>query len=369
MEIWCTSGENNVITTESIKRGAEIKAQYKKFTKRKIGFILALVPVIVLLVGVATSLGTADVSPGDVYTTILHRFFPNHFEATWLAEVCIWKLRLPRILMGILAGIGLGAAGCVMQGVLHNPLADPYMLGIASSAGFGASLAILFGKGIVGGQYLIIANAFIFALLCSVIIVGLSSRKGATPETMILVGIAMMFLFTALTTLLQYFAEAEAVKAAVFWMVGDLGKSSWDKLAMVVVVVAVCVPLLMWKSWDINIMGAGDESAKSLGVRVERTRIITMVVASLLVAGVVCFTGTIGFVGLVAPHICRMVIGGDNRFLIPTSGLVGAVLLVVSDTVARTIMSPVILPVGVVTAFLGVPLFLYLIMRRRREYW
>jgi len=356
-------------TIDSLRKGAEIKQQYKKFAGRRVIFILALIPVIFLLIGVALSLGTADVSPGDAYSAIFHKFFPDHFEATWLAEVCVWKLRLPRILMGLLAGIGLGAAGCTMQGVLRNPLADPYMLGIASSAGFGASLAILFGTGILEGQWLVIGNAFIFALLCSAIILGLSSRKGSTPETMILVGIAMMFLFTAMTTLLQYFAEAEAVKAAVFWMVGDLGKSSWEKLAIVAVVTAICIPLLIWKSWDLNIMGAGDESAKSLGVRVERTRIITMVVASLLVASIVCFTGTIGFVGLVSPHLCRMVIGGDNRFLLPASGLVGAVLLLVSDTVARTVMSPVILPVGVVTAFLGVPLFVYLIMRRRREYW
>jgi iron complex transport system permease protein len=359
-------------TIDSLIKGAEIKEQYKKYIGRRVGFILVLLPVIALLIGISSSLGSADVSLRDVYTAIINKFFPGSFETSWLAEVCVWKLRLPRILMGILAGIGLGSAGCVMQGVLRNPLADPYMLGIASAAGFGASLAILFGTGvlgILGGKYLVIGNAFIFALLCSGIILGLSSKKGATPEAMILTGIAMMFLFSAMTTLLQYFAEAEAVKAAVFWMVGDLGKSSWEKLAIVAVVTAFSVPLLIWKSWDLNIMGSGDESAKSLGIKVEQTRIIIMVVSSLLVASIVCFTGTIGFVGLVAPHICRMVIGGDNRFLVPASALVGAVLLVLSDTVARTIMSPVILPVGVVTAFLGVPLFIYLIMRKRRTYW
>jgi iron complex transport system permease protein len=256
-----------------------------------------------------------------------------------------------------------------MQGVLRNPLADPYMLGVASSAGFGASLAILAGAGIFGGQYMIIGNAFIFALLCSALILGLSSRKGSTPGTMILTGFAMMFLFSALTTLLQYFAESEAVRAAVFWMIGDLGKASWEKLAVVAAVTVCCVPLLIWKSWDLNIMGAGDESAKSLGVRVERVRIVIMVVASLMVSSIVSFTGTIGFVGLVAPHVSRMVIGGDNRYLLPASGLVGAALLLLADTVARTVMAPVILPVGVVTAFLGVPLFVYLIMKRGREYW
>lgn len=359
-------------TIETLNKSAEIKEQYKKYIGRRVGFILILLPVIALFIGISSSLGSADVSLRDVYASIINKFFPGSFETNWLAEVCVWKLRFPRIFMGILAGIGLGAAGCVMQGTLRNPLADPYMLGIASSAGFGASLAILFGAGILkgfGGQYLVIGNAFIFALLCSGIILGLSSRKGATPESMILTGIAMMFLFSAMTTLLQYFAEAEAVKAAVFWMVGDLGKSSWEKLGIVAVVTIFCIPILIWKSWDLNIMSSGDESAKSLGVKVGQTRIIIMVVSSLLVASIVCFTGTIGFVGLVAPHICRMVIGGDNRFLVPASALVGAVLLVLSDTVARTIMSPIILPVGVITAFLGVPFFIYLIMKKRRTYW
>lgn len=349
--------------------GSTIKEQYQKFIGRKITFILILIPLLFILAGLAASLGSANVSIWDAYSAFLHRFLPNYFESSRLAEICVWKLRLPRILMGVAAGFGLGVAGCVMQGVLRNPLASPYTLGIASGAGFGASLGILAGAGFVGGQYLVIGNAFAFALVVSFIILGLSSRRGATPESMILAGIAMMYLFTAMTMTLQYFAEAEAVKGAIFWMVGSLGRASWSKLSLVSVVLVCCVPLLILKSWDLNVLGAGDETAKSMGVQVERTRIITMVLASLLVAGIVCFTGTIGFVGLVAPHICRMVIGGDNRFLIPTSGLVGAILLVAADTVARTIMAPVILPVGIMTAYLGVPLFIYLILRGRRGYW
>lgn len=350
-------------------KSSTIKEQYQKFIGRKVTFILILIPLLVILAGLAASLGSANVSIWDAYSAFLHRFLPNYFESSRLAEICVWKLRLPRILMGVAAGFGLGVAGCVMQGVLRNPLASPYTLGIASGAGFGASLGILAGAGFVGGQYLVIGNAFAFALLVSFIILGLSSRRGATPESMILAGIAMMYLFTAMTMTLQYFAEAEAVKGAIFWMVGSLGRASWSKLSLVSVVLVCCVPLLILKSWDLNVLGAGDETAKSMGVQVERTRIITMVLASLLVAGIVCFTGTIGFIGLVAPHICRMVIGGDNRFLIPTSGLVGAILLVAADTAARTIMAPVILPVGIMTAYLGVPLFIYLILRGRRGYW
>ncbi len=454
-----TTGESHTVTAD------EIREQYKKFIGKKILFIFLFTALIVGITGVSTSLGSADLSVWDAYSSILRKPFPNTFESeyiftwdevpgsanerlkqylvaeygivwvesaeiiksedgkisikgvgenkveitrderdtekmtvkisgdidpdhrvkdfkvkevngelhihasTWLADVCVWNLRLPRIFLGIIAGVGLGIAGCVMQAVLRNPLASPYTLGISSGAGFGASLAILAGAGIVGGKYLIIGNAFIFALLVSFIILGLSSRKGATPETMILAGIAMMYLFGAMTTILQYFGEAEAVKEAVFWMVGDLNKATWPVLTIVVGALACCTPLLMMRSWDLNVMGAGDETAKSLGVNVKRTRIVTMLVSTLLVATIVSFTGTIGFIGLVAPHMTRLAIGGDNRYVLPVSGLLGAVLLISADLVARRIIAPIILPVGAVTAFMGAPLFLYLIMRRRREYW
>ena len=346
-----------------------ISEKYISHNGKKVTFILALFPLIMLIVGIATSLGSAEISIGEAYTALLHKFFPNTFQSNWLAETCVWNLRLPRILMGIFAGAGLGISGCIIQGVLKNPLASPYTLGISSGAGFGASLAILSGAGLVGGQYLVIGNAFIFALISSLVIIGLASHKGATPETMILAGIAMTCLFGSATTVLQYFGEAEAVKEAVFWMVGDLGRVTWGKLSFVLVVLAICLPILFWKSWDLNVIAGGDETAESLGVNVKRTRIFLMIVSTLLVASIVCFTGTIGFIGLVAPHIVRMMIGGDNRFLLPASGLVGIIILVAADIVARRIMAPIILPVGTLTAFLGVPLFLYLIMKRKREYF
>lgn len=352
------------------KTAAEIGDEYKKFIGRKVLFILSLIPILFLITGVSTSLGSANITVWDAYSAIFHRFFPDYFTTSWLADVCVWHLRLPRICFGIAAGFGLGLAGSVFQGILRNPLASPYTLGISSGAGFGASLAILAGAGFVGGRYLIIGNAFAFALICSFIIIGLSSRRGATPETMILAGIALMYLFGAMTTLLQYFADPDAVKAAVFWMVGSLGRTSWDDLLPTSIVLACCISLLIIKSWDLNVLGAGDETAKSLGVKVAHIRIFTMIVGTLLVATIVCFTGTIGFIGLVAPHMCRMVIGGDHRFLLPASGLTGAVLLTVADIVARNIIAPVILPVGAVTAFMGAPMFIYLILRRRRkEYW
>jgi iron complex transport system permease protein len=342
---------------------------YTQFTRKKIVFILTLIVIIIILIGIAASTGSANLSLYEVYAALVARFFSWGPESSWVADVCLWKLRFPRIFMAIFAGIALGATGVVMQSVLKNPLADPYMMGIQSAAGFGASLAIIFGAGIFKGAYLIAGNAFLFSLISVGIIIMLSDMKGASSETMILTGIAVMFLFSAMTTFIQYFAEAEAVKSAMFWAVGDLGKTSWSDFYVVIPLVTLCFLYLLWKTGDMNILAAGDETAKSLGIPVRRVRISVMIVSSLLVSGVVCFIGAIGFVGLVSPHICRMIIGGNNQYLLPASGLMGAILLIVSDTIARTVMSPAIIPVGVVTAFLGVPFFIYLIMFRKGEFW
>ena len=344
-------------------RNLYLKEQYGRHRARKRMFVIVLVPVVIVLIGSAIAFGSADISFFDVYATVFRRLFSR--ANTGPADIIIWKLRLPRILMAVLAGLALGSAGAVMQVVLRNPLADPYMLGISSAAGFGASLAIILGVGVVSGPYMIIGNAFLFSLLSSGLILVLSGRRGASPESMVLTGLALLFFFQALTTIIQYFGDSEAVKAAVFWTVGDLGKADWGRLAVIAPLVFIGEALLIWKSGDLNIMNTGDDGAKSLGINVQGTRIFTMVVCTLMVAGIVSFTGTIGFIGLVAPHIVRMIIGSDNRILVPASGLVGAVLLVVSDTIARTILSPVILPVGSVTAFLGVPLFVYLIVKRK----
>ncbi len=346
-----------------------LKAEYQRFLGRKVLFLVILTLCILILAGVAATLGSASISVFDVYSAILARFFPGQFQTTWFADTIVWGLRLHRILMAVVGGMGLAIAGAVMQGILKNPLASPFTLGISSAASFGAAIAIVLGAGFAGGEYLIIGNAFVFTLLASMAVYGLAKYKGITPETMILAGIAIMYLFSAMTSFLQYVGRAEQVQEVVFWMMGSLGRSSWEKVWIVSAVIAICFPYLLFRSWDINAMGAGDETAKSLGVNVERTRVICMMLASLITAAVICFTGTIGFIGLVSPHITRMVIGGDHRFLLPASALVGALLLLSADTIARTVLAPVILPVGIMTAFLGVPFFIYLFMRRKKEFW
>lgn len=347
----------------------EMMGQYQSYMGKRVLFFLGLVLATLLLASIAVNLGSADLSIRDVYVAILAKFLPDHFESTWYANTIVWGLRLDRILMGIIAGMGLSIAGAAMQGILKNPLASEFTLGVSSAAGFGAALAIVLGAGFAGGEFLVIGNAFIFTLIASFTVYGLARYKGITPETLILAGIAIMYLFSAMTSFLQYVGHAEQVQEVVFWMMGSLGKSSWEKVGMISAILLVCLPYLVIKSWDINALGAGDETAKSLGVNVGRTRVISMMLVSLITASIICFTGTIGFVGLVAPHITRMVIGGDHRFLLPGSALVGALLLLGADTIARTLLAPVILPVGIMTSFLGVPFFVYLFMKRRKVFW
>lgn len=346
-----------------------LKEEYTRFVGRKLLFMAALSVCIIIIAGISATLGSANLSVLEVYSAILARAFPGHFETTWFADTIVWGLRLHRIMMGVVAGAGLGVAGAVMQGILKNPLASPFTLGISSAASFGAALAIILGAGFAGGEYLIIGNAFVFTLLAAFAVYGLAKYKGITPETMILAGIAIMYFFSAMTSFLQYVGRAEQVQEVVFWMMGSLGRSSWDKVYASSLMILVCLPYLILKSWDINAIGAGDETAKSLGVNVERIRVLSMIFASLITASVICFTGTIGFIGLVAPHMTRMVIGGDHRFLIPGSALMGAAILLAADTLARTVLAPVILPVGIMTSFLGVPFFVYLFLKRRKEFW
>ena len=281
----------------------------------------------------------------------------------------MWTLRLPRIAMGILAGIGLGVSGTVMQGILKNPLASPTTIGISAAAGLGAALAILCGVGVTGGKFLLIGNAFVFALAPAFVIFALARFRKSTPEMMILAGIGMLYIFGSITSLLQYFAADNALKSMVVWLMGDLGRARWSDIGATAIVLAATVPLLAWKAWDLNVMGVGDETAKSLGINVHGARIFIMMIASLITATIICFTGMIGFIGLVSPHICRIIIGGDNRFLVPASGLFGAAFLLFADVVARTVIAPVIIPVGVITSCIGGPLFLYLIVRKKKEYW
>jgi len=350
---------------------ADIQALYSKFTVRKVIFIVSALLVLLLLIPLAASMGAASLGIGDVFNAIVAKIFPFfHVTSSQLASDIVWDLRLPRIIMAIIGGAGFAISGAGMQGILRNPLVSPYTLGISAASGFGAALAIITGAGIGGvGQPLLVANAFFFGLLASFLVFVLARLRGMSPVTLILAGIAVMYLFSAATSFLQYTASPEEVHGVVFWMMGSLTASSWTKVLVVAIVFIICLPVLIKFSWDLNAMSAGDETALALGTNIKVVRIVCMLFATLISAAIVSFCGVIGFVCLVSPHITRMIIGSDHRFLLPSSCLVGAILLLVSDTVARVAFQPAELPIGIMTAFIGVPFFIYLLLSTRKEYF
>ncbi|MFW5960389.1 MAG: FecCD family ABC transporter permease, partial [Chitinivibrionales bacterium] len=278
----------------------------------------------------------------------------------------VLKIRLPRIVMALLSGYGLAVTGMQMQVILRNPLASPFTLGVSSGAALGVSLSVVAGISLIAGRYMLILNAFIFALIPAFIILMLAKSGASRHGMLILAGIALNFIFSSISTLLSYFSNSEELKSLSLWMMGNLGRATWSDIIPLSIVMLVTTPLLMLQNQKLNVLNSGDESAKGLGVNVERTRITVLVLSSLVAAAIICFTGIIGFVGLVSPHIVRLIIGNDARYLMPASGVFGGVFLLGADLVSLKIIEPAVLPVGIITSFIGGPVLLYLIIKRQR---
>ena len=288
----------------------------------------------------------------------------------------IWNIRISRIVVAIVAGIFMGVEGTILQCVLRNPLASPYTMGISQGAAFGASFSIIIlGAGtlyssqadavILNNPYLTVFFAFLGALIGVVAIIIISKIHNLSPEVMILAGVAMSALFSAGTMFLQYFASDTQVAATIFWTFGDVSRAGWNDFWIMVIILIPILIYFIYHSWDYNSLSAGEITAKSLGINTEKIRLIGLLLASFTSALTVAFLGVIGFVGLIAPHIMRRILGNDHRFLIPSSGLLGALILLISDSFSRLIISPIILPVGIITAFMGAPMFLYIIIKMR----
>ena len=357
------------MSTFNIKETTASEEIYTRLTRRKTLFILGLLVVLVALSIMATTMGAASLSAGESLRTILSQIIPITATSE-LAETIVLQLRLPRILMAVITGLSLGVAGAVMQGVLRNPLVSPYTLGLSAGAACGAGIAIALGVGIFGaGRYIIVGNAFIFSLLTMLLVFVISRIRGTAIETLILAGVALGYLFSAVISILKYVSDEEALREIVFWLMGGLYTARWETVVLLLPVISIIIMLAMRYSWDLNVMSSGEEVAISLGVKVGRVRIISLTLSALLTACVIAFTGIIGFIGLVSPHICRAILGSDYRFLIPASGLMGALILLISDTACRTLIQPTEIPVGILTSFIGVPFFLYLLMRKRRRWW
>ncbi len=317
---------------------------------------------LILLAVLSAILGTAKLSPAEIWVFIkagISGRYPSTLH--WGKFSVVWDIRLPRIVMALFAGMSLSLGGTAMQGIMRNPLVSPYTLGISAASAFGASLAI-----VLGFPLFVMPAAFIFSLMSLMLVLFFCRGDRMQGESLILTGIAVMFIFSAGTSLLQYLASQDELVRIVFWLMGSLSSSTWPKALSTAGISIVSSLLLYTFSWPMNLLSSGDESAMSMGVdpRVLRMRVILIVTGMTTV--IVSYTGIIGFIGLAAPHVARMLLGSDHRLLFPAAAITGAFFLLVSDTLARSLLSHTELPIGIITSFLGVPFLISILTKRRR---
>lgn len=354
-----------VISEDSLPQEA-VSTRYLKTARRRgiIVFVMALVVAFSVFMDVASGPGAFPLM--DIIDVLLDE------NAHGISlSVIVWDIRLPVALFALLIGAMLGAAGAEMQTILNNPLADPFTLGISAAASFGASLAIVIGFSLIpfAGGFLVTTNAFGFALLASFILFATTRMRGVNVETMVLVGIALMFTFNALLALMQYYSSETELQKIVFWMMGSLMRVTWTKLAVCTAVLGVSIPYFMWRNWQLTALRLGDEKARSMGINVSRLRIEMLILISLLSAVAVAFVGVIGFIGLVGPHMARMLVGEDQRFFLPMSILCGALMLSVASIMSKMITPGIIYPIGMITSLIGVPFFMSLVLKQRKRSW
>ncbi|MCS7139428.1 MAG: iron chelate uptake ABC transporter family permease subunit [Candidatus Nezhaarchaeota archaeon] len=326
--------------------------------------VIALFITIIL----STCIGSFFIPPTDVLKALLKPLNPL-VDVDVVYEKIILTIRVPRVLMGCVVGAALSLAGALLQGMFRNPMADPYVVGVSAGAALGAALAIVLGFGFaVLGIAAIPTMAFMFAMIALVAVYNLSRVGGRVPVmTLLLSGIAVGMLLSAITSFLSMMA-GEKLHGLYFWLLGNLAMARWDYVTISMPILIVCCIVAMLYARDLNIMLMGEETALTLGVNIEVLKLILIVVSSLATAIAVSFIGMIAFVGLMVPHIVRLIVGPDHRVLLPCSMLFGAIFLVTCDSIARVALAPAQIPVGIVTALAGGPFFIYLLRKRKREY-
>ena len=359
------AGRNESATRTDEKR-SDAQSGYLRSVRKRWVVLVLLCGLTLLSWVVDVMTGPAMLSLQDVLAAV---FEPESVRSA--SRTIVWTFRLPTALFALLVGASLGLAGAEMQTILGNPLASPYTLGVSAAAGFGAALAIILGCEAIAltATLAVPLSAFCFAMLCSMAVYGIAHVKRGSPEAIILGGVALLFLFNSAVAFLQYVASEEELQAIVFWMFGSLQGATWAKLAVVAAVLFLCAPLLALKAWSLTALRMGDERARSLGINVTRLRLQTLVLVSTLTATAVCFAGSIGFIGLIAPHLARSMVGEDQRFFMPLSALMGALLLSMASVGSKMAIPGAIFPIGIATAFMGVPFFAAVVLVRKRAYW
>lgn len=356
---------------------------YKADLRKKLLFIIFLSILLIFVAIISLGIGPVNIPISDTIAAIGHAIFPSHCagpENEWYSTI-LFQGRLPRIILAICAGSSLAIAGAVMQGTLRNPLVSPFTLGVSSAASFGAVMSIVYGATIFGSFYYqkitigtynipfsIISTmlfSFIAGMISIILVLILGRRKDTSRSTIILGGVVIGYLFQAGVSFAKYISNDEALRDIVLWLMGGTWNVSWGTLIILVPLVLITIIALEKMSFQINTLSAGDDVASNLGVDVDRLRRISLVLSTFITSICIAFTGIIGFIGLMAPHICRMFIGNDSRYLFPASAVMGALILLSSDTIARIIIAPSQLPVGIILYLVGGIFFIWLITKKK----
>ena len=348
--------------------GAEVAAlarRHKKLTWQRIGIVAGLTLIAAVAFIISNFVGAIDISPGEVIKGIVN---PAGLDDQ--TRTVLWQLRLPMAVMAVLIGMALSLAGAEMQTILNNPLAEPFTLGISAAAAFGgASSIVLKWQLITQPQFNLALVAWLSAAVATAIIVIAAVIRGAKAETMVLLGIGLVFFFQAMLALIQYQSSAEALQQIVFWSMGSLTRANWAANGVLAAVLIIALPILWALGWRLTALRLGDARATAMGINTSRLRVVVPIVVSLVAATTVAFAGIIGFIGLVGPHIARMLVGEDQRYFLPASMAAGAAVMCAAHAVSLMIKPGLAIPIGIVTSLLGVPFFIAIVMTRRRALW
>ncbi|MDO5862505.1 MAG: iron ABC transporter permease [Thermoplasmata archaeon] len=359
------------MSSEDIQSTIESEKQKILLIKsRRVTYLAVTIVAIFLVMGYSFTVGSSSMTASTAYKILINQLFagiwPGLFGEFSANEIFIvMDLRAPRVLVAALIGAILAIGGCIMQSILKNPLATPYTLGVSSGACVGASLYYIFGISIVGGTAGLITNTFICSLIPVAVMMIAITRRNVSPVTLVLSGVAFSYVFSSLNSIMQYFGDDSAVTNVVFWTIGDLTSSDMWMVPILAIALLVYLVYGLIFGKDMDIMRMGDDTASSLGINVKFVRGSALIMACFMTAVAVACAGPIGFVCLLAPHICRKLVGSDMRWLIPMSACAGSMLLLIADMIAKSVLAPVMLPVGAITAILGAPVMVYMLYSKR----
>lgn len=343
----------------------EERKKILKIKSRRFSFLILSTIAIIIVVGYSFTVGSSSLTAVEAYKILFNQIFPGFFEVNETYVFVVMEIRAPRVLGALFIGMVLAIGGCLIQSILKNPLATPYTLGISAGAGFGVNLLYIFGISIVSGTFGLITNAFIFSMITAIIMIFAVVVKKMSPVVMVLTGIAISYLFSALNMLSQYFGDSTSVQNVVLWSIGDLSSICLWQIPYVIFAFLIIFIYSMLIGKNLDIMRMGDDSAKSLGINTHRLRSVTVILTCVATAIVVAFAGPIGFICILSPQIGRKIIGNNTRWLIPTSAIIGGMLLLIADIIAKSILAPIMLPVGAITALIGAPVLVYMLFSKK----